>query len=100
MAIEALYQTVRSTHRTAEETQRHELRYRFRNLLFTRALVLADGADHKLMLNFAPFPGTKDSWHEFKISSSSDGIWSEHCKGLICLMEDSPQCKLSDFLYA
>ena len=99
MAIEALYQTIRSTHRSDVDAQRHELCYRFRNILLTRAMVLTEGADHKIMFNLAPFLGTNQSWHEFKISSSTGGTWNEHCKGLICLTEISPQGNHSDILY-
>ncbi len=92
MAVEALYQSRVGIHLTEGSVLAEKHRYRLRNIRFPRALSLEETGDgHKIMLSLAASPGTKDSWHEFKISSLNGNEWSEHCSGLICAEEDTEQ---------
>ena len=90
MAIEALFQKSQSTGRLGEETQNHEVCYRLRNVKFTRAMVLEEqAAERKVMLVLTSYYEAEGSWHEFTVSSLAEGVSHEHCRGLICLGEDS-----------
>jgi Polyketide synthase dehydratase len=95
MATEAIYQMSRSTYRTEETTEVYNVSYRLRNINFARALVLDDGTDHKIFLSLTPCMGSKDSWHEFKISSLREDLWTEHCRGLICLLLEEEEGEYS-----
>lgn len=88
MAIEALYQTSQVVNPVEGITSADQLRYKLRNVKFDKALVLEDSIDAKLTLSLTPHPGTKNTWYDFKISSSIDEGWITHCVGLIRLEED------------
>lgn len=47
------------------------------------------------MLTLTPHPGPKDSWFDYKVLSSAEGIWNEHSRGLIRLEEGSRRSKYS-----
>jgi Polyketide synthase dehydratase len=92
MAVEALCQSRLGIQLTEGSVLAEKHRYRLRNIRFPRALSLEETGDgHKIMLTLAASPGTKDSWHEFNISSLNGDVWSEHCRGLICAEEDVEQ---------
>ena len=94
MAVEAIFQTSQSLNVLQGESQNKRTRYRLRDVMFIKALVLQDGdVEHKIMLTLTPHQGTKALWHEFKISSLSDDIWTEHCHGLISLEEHTEEGK-------
>lgn len=88
MAIEALYQTSQVVNPVEGITSAQGFRYKLRNVKFDRALVLEESVDAKLTLSLTPHPGTKDTWYDFKISSSIDEGGSTHCVGLIRLEEN------------
>lgn len=83
MALEALYQKhcALLQPRDAANIAPNDLCYRFRNVRFSRALVLEEGKDALIMLTLTKVPGSKD-WHEFRISTSEGEVVSEHCSGL------------------
>ena len=83
MATEALYQHIYMTKPVEGVTAADQLRYRLRNVKFDKALVLEESNPAKIMLVLTAHPGTKDSWYDFKISSSREDNRSEHCYGLI-----------------
>ena len=87
MAVEALYQTGMSLGRIAATSKVFNVSYRLRDISFSRAMVLEEEIDRKIFLSLTPCTGPKDSWHEFKISSLMDEVWTEHCRGLIRLLE-------------
>ncbi|MCJ1264132.1 hypothetical protein MMC22_004003 [Lobaria immixta] len=103
MAIEALYQMGRSLGRINEIDDIDKVSYRLRNVSFLKAMVLEKEKDHKMFLTLAPCIGPQDSWHEFKVSSISEGAWAEHCRGLICLLQGgltiAPKKYLEPFKY-
>jgi hypothetical protein len=83
MAIEALFQKSKAIARISEETEIHQVSWLFRNVTFTKALVLDEGGDTSVILSLNPYYGHNDSWHEFKISSAIDDVTREHCHGII-----------------
>ncbi|KAI0383025.1 hypothetical protein F5Y04DRAFT_270134 [Hypomontagnella monticulosa] len=78
MALEALYQKHCALLQPEEAVgiARNDLCYRFRNVRFSRALVLEEAA----------VPGDKH-WHEFRISTTEEEVVSEHCSGLVRIQE-------------
>ena len=92
MAIEALFQKSKATGRLPDETEVNQATYQFRNVTFSRTLPLEDqDKDSKILLSLNPCSSTKDSWHEFKISSIATDIINDHCQGLICLGEQAKE---------
>ena len=83
MAIEALYQTGLSIGHIDATSQVSDVSYRLRNISFLRAMVLEEEVDLKIHLSLNQCSGPKNPWHEFKISSSKNEVWTDHCKGLI-----------------
>lgn len=97
MAIEAIFQKSQATGALGEEIQSHEICYRLRDVTFTRAMVIEEqSAEQKIMLCLTPYPGAKDSWHEFKVLSLTEGKSIEHCFGLIRLGEVTKEGNLAD----
>ncbi|KAI9742768.1 MAG: hypothetical protein M1818_003497 [Claussenomyces sp. TS43310] len=89
MAIEAIYQARMGIHLTEGSDLTEKTRYRLRNVTFPKALVLPEKGDGaRIVLSLTPRPQTKDSWHEFKILSVSDNVWSEHSRGLVTVEKD------------
>ncbi|RDL42230.1 Acyl transferase hydrolase [Venustampulla echinocandica] len=87
MAIEGLHQCRQMTSQDEVDgpLAADQRRYRLRNIKFDKALVLEENEDAKIFLTLSAHPGTKDSWYDFKVSSSRDGVRSDHCLGLIRL---------------
>ena len=86
MALEALYQQKQAIDPDENVTSSNDLCYRFRNIRFDKALVLEEGKEAVIMLSLTQQLGNKD-WHEFRISSSTDVVFVEHCSGLIRLQD-------------
>jgi hypothetical protein len=92
MAIEALFQKSKATGRLPNETEINQATYKLRNVAFSRTLPLDDpDRDQKIILSLTPCSSTKDSWHEFKISSIGKDLIEDHCQGLICLVENTTE---------
>lgn len=92
MAVEALYQKSKATGRLADDIQVNQVMYKLRNVTFSRTLPLEDDdKGSKVLLLLTPCTSTKESWHEFKISSIVKDIISDHCQGLISLGEQTKQ---------
>lgn len=85
MALEAMYQKYCALH-PDEELESNELCYRFRNVKFDRAVVVAENKPTTIMLTLSKVPGSKD-WHEWRIQTYADGVTSDHCGGLIRVQE-------------
>ncbi|OTA81918.1 hypothetical protein M434DRAFT_85057 [Hypoxylon sp. CO27-5] len=84
MALEALYQKHCALLQPEEAAgiARNDLCYRFRNVRFSRALVLEEGKDVIITFTLTAVPGDKH-WHEFRISTTEDDVVSEHCSGWV-----------------
>lgn len=86
MAMEAIHQTSHAIAMNQESKIMDKSCYRLRDVVFPKALVLEeDGKEYKIMLTLTPRSGIKDSWYEFKVSSLTEGVWSEHSRGLVRL---------------
>ena len=81
MVIEALYQKAITTSLISADTEREEVCYIFRDMTFSRAMVLDESTENKILLSLSPCTSAKDSWHNFTISSLIDDTWYEHCRG-------------------
>lgn len=88
MALEAIYQKHCALLQPEESASiaRNDLSYRFRNVRFSRALVLEAGKDAVITLTLTAVPGSKD-WHEFRISTVENDISSENCSGLVRIQD-------------
>jgi acyl transferase domain-containing protein len=86
MAIEAIYQTAFMT--TWKEEVPDRFRYRLRDVKFSRAIVIEEDAEIRIMLTLTPVPGSTRSWYEFKIYSLREQAWTEHSTGLIRVETD------------
>ncbi|KAI0896802.1 hypothetical protein F4806DRAFT_508595 [Annulohypoxylon nitens] len=83
MAVEALYQkhcAILEYEEKNNSIARNDLSYRFRNIRFSRALVLEEGKDITIMLTLKAVANSKN-WHEFRISTSEGGTTVDHCSG-------------------
>ncbi|KAK3292170.1 uncharacterized protein B0H64DRAFT_466731 [Chaetomium fimeti] len=82
LALEALWQKHCAVE-NLEGVAPNDLCYRFRNLKFSRALVIEENKDVMLTVSLARVPGDKH-WHEFRASSTLPGedLVREHCWGL------------------
>ncbi|RFU28992.1 hypothetical protein B7463_g7334, partial [Scytalidium lignicola] len=85
MAVEAIYQTIRSINPSNDITSADQLRYRLRNIKFNKALIMEESNPTKMMLTLTPNPGTKNPWYNFTVISKRDDVTNEHCQGLIRL---------------
>ncbi|KAI1811659.1 reducing type I polyketide synthase [Poronia punctata] len=87
MAMEAAYQTMAMVEWTDKEPDAFQ--YRFRDIKFTRALVLDEGSENSLiMLSLSKTSVLAGSWYEFKILSNKGAIgevWQDHATGLVRL---------------
>jgi acyl transferase domain-containing protein/ubiquinone/menaquinone biosynthesis C-methylase UbiE len=96
MAIEAIRQILR-----ARQVTRITSRYVIRNVRFSKALIIPElpsSVEVQLSLRSSPMPPEKSftGWEDFRVSSvSSDGTWSEHCRGTVAVefhnTPDEPQ---------
>ena len=88
VAAEAIYQKSKATGKIPQEVASNQLTYKLRNVSFQRVLNLDEHAGNKIVTTLHPCASTKESWHEFTISSiSHDGTATlqEHSRGLVSL---------------
>lgn len=93
MGVEAMSQVSQALNLLEGKPLPKNHRYRVRNSTFPKALVLEEGKKKNIMLSLTARPGTKDSWHEFKVFSLTDDIWAENCRGLVRIEEDDQRGK-------
>ncbi|KAI1773059.1 putative polyketide synthase [Hypoxylon cercidicola] len=91
MAMEAIFQKSKVAGRIPASAAVNQVTYKLRNVSFHRMLSLELDKETRVQLALAPCLSTKDSWHEFTISSSSNGIITEHCHGLVSIGEHAKQ---------
>jgi acyl transferase domain-containing protein len=90
MAIEAIYQKSYATGQISEGTAISELPFKLRNVTFPRMLTLDTNSGTKILLSLQPCSSTKESWHEFTVSTiTKDGSIEEHCRGLVSIGNQS-----------
>ena len=84
MAVEAVRQQISKRDQSWENQI-----YRFRDFCIGRALLVPDDAEGiETIFSLRPSPCTaresSSTWDEFRVFSvSSNGIWTEHCRGLV-----------------
>jgi len=83
MAIEALFQANTAHITLIDRPSVHSFQYRLRDVKFDKALVLEKGKESRISLSLNPLVGTKDTWFQFKVSSSNEDASMTHCTGLI-----------------
>lgn len=91
MAIEAMYQKSKALGAIADDATVVDQTYKLRNVAFPRMLTLNEHAGTKLVLSLEPCSSTKETWHEFTISSipkDGNGALEEHCTGLVSVGHD------------
>lgn len=92
MAMEAMYQKTIATGRLAEGTPVNAVTYKLRDVSFPRMLTLDEGSPTIIQLSLTPCYSTKESWHEFVISSiANDGVHEEHSAGLVSIGSAVPR---------
>ncbi|PNY20705.1 Polyketide synthase [Tolypocladium capitatum] len=92
MAMEAIRQSTEGLRALENKVLPTKYHYKLRDITFPRALVLEDSDKAaKVMLALNPRAGTKDSWHEFKISSQVEDAWFENCRGLVKIEETTTE---------
>ncbi|KAI2613390.1 putative polyketide synthase [Hypoxylon sp. NC1633] len=91
MAMEAIFQKSKVTGRIPAAAAVNQVTYKLRNVSFHRMLSVEEDKETRVQLALEPCLSTKDSWHEFTISSSSKGIITEHCHGLVSIGEHAKE---------
>ncbi|KAL2072660.1 hypothetical protein VTL71DRAFT_12003 [Oculimacula yallundae] len=92
MAIEAIFQKNKAVGRLADDLKVYQVTYKLRDISFSRVMPLDDqDRQTKILLSLTPCSSTKDSWHEFSISSLSKDIVIDHCNGRICIAEHTEE---------
>ncbi|EQB57536.1 beta-ketoacyl synthase domain-containing protein [Colletotrichum gloeosporioides Cg-14] len=87
MAVEALYQVSMVTKWDGKEPSRYQ--FRFRDIRFLRALVLEEDEPATYTLTLTPARGGSiRDWFEFRVCSTKDTVYTEHCAGLISVETD------------
>ncbi|KAJ5487751.1 polyketide synthase [Penicillium desertorum] len=90
MAIEAIYQKKYAMGEIPEGTLASELPFKLRNVTFPRMLTLDTNGGTKILLSLQPCSSTKESWHEFTVSTiTKDGSIEEHSRGLVSVGDKS-----------
>ncbi|KAK4461021.1 polyketide synthase [Cladorrhinum samala] len=91
---DALAQAVSSTQGSRRGEKASVSAISLRNVSIGKALVLSEDEDREVSLSLRPQPRTaresSDVWNEFRIFSvASDGLWTEHCRGLVHVERES-----------
>ncbi|GAW26928.1 putative polyketide synthase [Rosellinia necatrix] len=89
MALEAMYQkhcVFLAVDRKSDDIARNDLGYRFRNVRFSKALVLEEGKEVTILFTLTATTGSKD-WHEFRVYTSEGEFISDHCSGSVRIQD-------------
>ncbi|KAK1579370.1 reducing type I polyketide synthase [Colletotrichum navitas] len=87
MAVEAMYQVAMVTKWDEKEPSRYQ--FRFRDIRFLRALVLEEDEPVTYTLALTPARGGSiRDWYEFRVCSTKQTLYTEHCAGLISVETD------------
>ncbi|ROW10618.1 hypothetical protein VMCG_01994 [Cytospora schulzeri] len=87
MAVEAMYQVSMITKWGEKEPARYQ--FRFRDIRFLRALVLEEDEPATYTLALTPARGGSiRDWYEFRVCSTKQTVYTEHCAGLISVETD------------
>ncbi|RYP44476.1 hypothetical protein DL768_009047 [Monosporascus sp. mg162] len=87
MAVEGMYQTAMMTQWKGQAPSRY--RHRLRDVKFSRALTIDENVDTRYTMSMTPMRGgSTRSWYEFKVCSSNESTFAEHCTGFVCVETD------------
>ncbi|KAI1319318.1 putative polyketide synthase [Xylariaceae sp. FL0255] len=86
MALEAMYQKYCVLNPGSMIAAPNELAYRFRDVKFSRAVIVEEEKPTTLMLTMQAMPGDS-SWNEFKIRTAVGETIYDNCSGLICVQD-------------
>ncbi|KAI1424149.1 hypothetical protein F5Y12DRAFT_715501 [Xylaria sp. FL1777] len=89
MALEAMYQKHRvflDLDGKDNNIAVNDLCYRFRNVRFSKALVLEGGMDVVILLTLTASTGSKN-WHQFRITTSEGEFTTDHCSGSVRIQD-------------
>ena len=90
MAMEAIFQKTKATGHIPEDATVNRVTYKLRNVSFPRMLTLDRDHDTKIQLSLQACSSTRESWHEFTISTinrDGSGRSDEHSYGLVSIGE-------------
>ncbi|KAH9983886.1 KR domain-containing protein [Xylariaceae sp. FL0662B] len=90
MAIEAIYQKSKALGVLPGDATVKNQTFRLRNVTFPRMVTLDEHTGTKFLLKLEPCSSTKETWHEFTISTipkDGNGAIEEHCAGLVSIGE-------------
>lgn len=94
MAVEAIRQKSQALVILEGKPEIKSPAYRVRDMTFSRALVLEEKKEHKVMLTLVPKTGHGGTWHSYKVSSLVGDVWQENSRGLIKIEEGVEERKL------
>jgi hypothetical protein len=92
MAVEAIFQKSAAIGRLPSGISVNSVTYKLRNVYFHRMLTLDEDADTTMELSLQSCSSTRDTWHEFVISSVAESNSVEHCRGLVSIGEHPQEC--------
>ncbi|KAJ8131286.1 hypothetical protein O1611_g2342 [Lasiodiplodia mahajangana] len=99
MALEALYQkhcALLAADRKDSNILSNDLCYHFRDIRFSKALVLEEGNDITIVTTLTAASGRRD-WHDFRISTTDGEFTSDHCSGSIRIQDPISPAEGDDF---
>ncbi|KAH6685860.1 hypothetical protein F5X68DRAFT_276598 [Plectosphaerella plurivora] len=89
MAVEGMFQNAKACGRIAATAEIHQVGYAMRDIGFLKAFQIDDGdRGTSVLLTLIPETSTPDTWHEFIVSSVTDDVVSDHCRGRISIAAD------------
>jgi acyl transferase domain-containing protein len=89
MAVEGMFQKAKACGRLRADVEIHQVGYAMRDIGFLKAFQIDDGdRGTSVLLTLIPETSTPDTWHEFIVSSVTDDVVSDHCRGRISIAAD------------
>jgi acyl transferase domain-containing protein len=89
MAVEGMFQKAKTCGRLGADVEIHHVGYALRDIGFLKAFQIDDGdRGTSVLLTLIPETSTPDTWHEFIVSSVTDDVVSDHCRGRISIAAD------------
>ncbi|KAK7955014.1 polyketide synthase [Apiospora saccharicola] len=89
MAVEAIHQTTAMTQwREKGGPPKSGFAYCLKDVRFLRSLVLEEDVRTKISLALIPLHASPRRWYNFRVRSLMDGVWVDHCDGLVRIDEE------------
>ncbi|KAK7910829.1 beta-ketoacyl synthase domain-containing protein [Apiospora marii] len=87
MAVEAIHQTTAMT-QWREKGVPKSFAYCLKDVRFLRSLVLEEDVRAKISLALVPLHASPRRWYNFRVRSLVEGVWVDHCDGLVRIDEE------------